>query len=59
MTTLPLRSYEGDKMSQKLINEVKALKERVSDLEEKLRFLTALVATKRRTKDVEVRSEAH
>ena len=46
-------------MSQKLINDIKALQQQVKDLREEMIALRALVATKRRTKDVEVRNEAH
>ena len=47
-------------MSQKLINDIKTLQQQVKDLREEMIALRALVATKRRTKDMmEARSETH
>lgn len=47
-------------MSQKIQNEINTLREQVRDLQEQMIALRALVATKRRTKDMkEQRHEAH
>tara|TARA_R110000772_G_scaffold4094_8_gene14481 strand:+ start:1520 stop:1663 length:144 start_codon:yes stop_codon:yes gene_type:complete len=47
-------------MSQKIQNEIHALKEQVRALQEEMALLRAVVATKRRTKDMkEPRHEAN